>query len=139
MSAATTQSEHSLQTVSRRLAAEDIQIGSYITVVQQISELVSFLWMGDTLPEGREQPVLYRHTPSNCGEPYRVLAVCLPFVLTEDISEEAAILDLRQCEVTQLSAGYVEAVRQKRQESNAGKSAKKRRRCKKKKSRRCQK
>ncbi|MDG1893566.1 MAG: hypothetical protein P8J37_01525 [Fuerstiella sp.] len=135
MSAATTQSEQPLQTVSRRLAAEDIQIGSYITVVQQISELVSFLWLGDTSPEGREQPVLYRHTPSNCGEPYRVLAVCLPFVFGEDIRGEAETFDLRQCEVTQLTAGYVEAVRQQRQESIAEKSTKKRRRRKKKKSR----
>jgi hypothetical protein len=139
MSAATTQPEHSLQTVSRRLAAEDIQVGSDITVVQQISELVSFLWMGDTSPEGREQPVFYRHTPCNSGEPYRVLAICLPFVFTEDISGEAATLDLRQCEVTQLTAGYVEAVRQKRQESIGCKSAKKRSRRRKKKSRRRQK
>lgn len=139
MSAATTQSEQSLQTVSRRLAAEDIQIGSYIAVVQQVSELVSFLWMGDTSPEDREQPVFYRHTPINSGEPYRVLAICLPFVFTEDISGEAATVDLRQCEVTQLTAGYVEAVRKKRQELTAWKSAKKRGRRRKKKSKRRQK
>lgn len=113
MSAATTQSEQSLQAVSRRLGAEDIQIGSYIAVVQQVSELVSFLWVGDTSPEGREQPVFYRHTPSNSGEPYRVLAICLPFVFTEDLSGEAATVDLRQCEVSQLTTGYVEAVRKK--------------------------
>jgi hypothetical protein len=139
MSAATTQSEQLLQTVSRRLAAEDIQIGSYVTVVQQISELVSFLWIGDTSPEGREQPVMYRHTPSNSGEPYRVLAICLPFVFTEDIRGEAETFDVRQCELTQLTNGYVEAVRKKRQKSTAEKSAKKHSRRKKRKSKRRQK
>ena len=139
MSAATTQTEQSLQTVSRRLAAEDIHVGNYITVMQQISELVSFLWFGETSPEDREQPVLYRHTPSNCGEPYRVLAVCLPFVFAEDIRGEAETFDLRQCEITQLTDGYVEAVRQRRQKSAADRSAKKRCRRKKTKSKRRQK
>ncbi|HIE95615.1 MAG TPA: hypothetical protein EYG03_29165 [Planctomycetes bacterium] len=139
MSAATTQSEQSLQTVSRRLAAEDIQIGSYVTVVQQISELVSFFWMGDTPPADREQPVMYRHTPTNSGEPYRVLAVCLPFVFAEDIRGDAETFDLRQCDLTQLTDGYVAAVRQKWQKSTACKSAKKHSRRKKRKSKRRQK
>ncbi len=136
MSAATTQSEQPLQTVSRRLAAEDIQIGSHVTVVQQVSELVSFLWIGDTSPEAREQPVMYRHTPSNSGEPYRVLAVCLPFVFAEDIHGEAETFDLRQCELTQLTEGYVDSIRRKRKESTAGKSSKTRSRRKKRKSKR---
>ncbi|MCP4173842.1 MAG: hypothetical protein GY758_24065 [Fuerstiella sp.] len=136
MSAASTQSDQSLHTISRRLAAEDIQVGTYITVVQKVSELVSFLWFGETSPEGREQPVLYRHTPSNCGEPYRVLAVCVPFVFVEDIREEAETLDLRHCEVTQLTVGYVDAVRQHRQKSKADKLAQKLSRRKKKRSKR---
>ena len=139
MSAATTQPEQSLQTVSRRLAAEDIQIGGHITVVKQISELVSFLWIGDTSPEDREQPVLYRHTPSNCGEPYRVLAVCLPFVFAEDIRGETETFDVRQCEFALLTDRYVEAVRLKRKKSLAERLATSRRRRKKKKSKRRQK
>ena len=136
MSTATTQTELSQQTVSRRLAAEDICVGSYITVVQQVSELVSFLWFGDMSAADREQPVMYRHTPCNSGEPFRVLAVCLPFVFAENLHGEAETFDLRHCEVARLSGEYVDVVRRKQKKATADVLGKKRRRAKRKSKRR---
>ncbi|MEQ9411546.1 MAG: hypothetical protein RIK87_27780 [Fuerstiella sp.] len=122
MSAVTTQTGKPQPTVSRRLAAEDIHVGCHITVVKEVCELASFLWFSDTPPEDREQPIKYRHTPGYSGEPYTVLAVCLPFVFAEDIRGALRTFDLRSCEVTQLSSEYVEVVRQKRRKKASGKS-----------------
>ena len=113
MPAATPQSENAAQTVTRRLSAEDIQVGSYVTVVQQITEVISCLWCGETASADRAQPVLYRHSPDDSGEPKKVLAVCLPFVFVEDLHGTPATIDVRHTELTLLSDEYVEVVKRK--------------------------
>jgi len=119
MSTATKTSEQPAQTVSRRLAAEDIQIGSHITVAQQVTEVISFLWCGETSTEDREQPVMYRDTPSNSGEPFKVMAVCLPFVFVEDLQGGSETIDLRHCEITLLSPEYVAVVKRSRRKARS--------------------
>lgn len=113
MPAATPQSENAAPTVTRRLPAEDIRIGSYVTVVQQVTEVISCLWCGETAAADRAQPVLYRHTPDDSGEPKKVLAVCLPFVFVEDLHGTPSTIDLRYAELTLLSPEYIEVVQRK--------------------------
>ena len=114
MSATSIQTDTQLQTVSRRLAPEDIQVGNFVTILQQVLELPTFLWLGETAAVDRERPVAYRHTPANSGEPLKVLAVCLPFVYVENTSGEPATLEVRRSELAELPASYVEVIRRKR-------------------------
>lgn len=124
MSTASIQTETGLQTVSRRLAPEDIRVGNHVTVLRQALELPTFLWCGETSAVDRERPVIYRHTPGNSGEPLKVLAVCLPFVYVENTQCEPATIDVRRSELAELAADYVEVIRRKRKKIIA-KAAKK--------------
>lgn len=114
MSTADIQSDSMQHQASRRLAAEDIVVGSFITVTAAVSELASFLWFGETAEHERSRPVRYHFTPNESGTPFKVLAVCLPFVFVEDLEKSARTLDLRRCDVCQLSTEYVDVVRNRR-------------------------
>jgi len=112
MSAVTEQSQEPQHTVTRRIAAEDLTVGSFVTVVQQVTEVISFYWCGETPAVAREQPVQYQHTPSNAGVPYKVLSICLPFVFAEDLNGDSITFDVRRCELAELTNDYVKTVKQ---------------------------
>jgi hypothetical protein len=113
MSSTAQNMKESRQTASRSLAAEDIQVGSYVTVVREVCEIISCLWAGEVSAADREHPVLYRHIPKHSGQPQKVLAVCLPFVFVEDLNGGTQTLDLRRCEISLLSKDFVDIVRKK--------------------------
>lgn len=91
-------------TVAARVAGEDIKLGDYVTVLNEIVELPSFLWScsGGTLPA--DEPVRLRYMPSDAGQPYKVVSVCLPFVYTERPRGGTTTFDTRQSQLVRLDA-----------------------------------
>ncbi len=89
-------------TVAARVAGEDIQQGDYVTVLNEIVELPSFLWCcsGGTLPT--DEPVRIRYMPSGAGQPFKVVAVCLPFVYTKRPKGGTTTFDTRQHQLVRL-------------------------------------
>ncbi|QEG39254.1 hypothetical protein [Roseimaritima ulvae] len=88
--------------VAARVAGEDIQPGDYVTVLNEIVELPSYLWgcSGGTLPA--DELVRLRYMPSDAGQPYKVVAVCLPFVYTERPKGGTNTFDTRQNQLVRL-------------------------------------
>ena len=97
---------------TRRLAADDIRPGMWLTVSRDVCEFASFLWDTDVPASERGLPVRFEFTPHDSGTPQRVRAVCLPYVFVKSIKGATRTIDLRQSEVTQLHDDYVNIVKQ---------------------------
>jgi len=106
-----TKTETRYQTkVAARVAGEDIKPGDYIAVLNEIVELPSFLWCcsSGTLPA--DEPVRTRYMPEDAGQPFKVFAVCLPFVYTKRPEGGTSTFDVRQHELVRLDPGTGRAV-----------------------------
>ncbi len=106
---ATTETKSST-TVAARIAGEDIHPGDYVTVLNESVELPSYLWncSGGALPADELVRILYK--PSDAGQPYKVVAVCLPFVYTERPRRGTKIFDTRQNQLVRLDPDTGHAV-----------------------------
>jgi len=89
-------------TVAARITGEDIQPGDYVTVLNEIVELPSFLWCcsGPALP--MDEPVRTRYIPREAGLPCKVVTVCLPFVYVKRPQGKLATFDTRQHQLVRL-------------------------------------
>ncbi len=89
-------------TVAVRISGEDIKPGDFVTILNEIIELPSFLWAcsGTTLPP--DEPVRTRFMPKEAGQPFRVIAVCLPFVYVKRPQGKLATFDTRQQQLVRL-------------------------------------
>lgn len=89
-------------TVVARVASEDIQQGDYVTVLNEIVEVPSFLWCcsNGTLPS--DEPIRIRYMPTDAGQPFRVVVVCLPFVYAQRPKGGTVALDTRQHQLVRL-------------------------------------
>ncbi len=89
-------------TVAARVAGEDIKQGDYVAVLDEVLELPSFFWScsGSMLPP--DEMVKIRYRPSKAGLPFKVLAVCLPFVYVKLPRAELVTLDTRQTQIVRL-------------------------------------
>ena len=88
--------------VAARVAGEDIKPGDYVTALTEIYELPSFLWCcsGGTL--AADEPVRSVYKARDAGHPSKVLAVCLPFVYTQQARGGTAIFDIRKHQLVRL-------------------------------------
>lgn len=89
-------------TVAARVAGEDIQRGDYVTVLNEIVELPSFLWCDSSFSLPTNEPVRTRYMPSAAGRPFKVVAVCLPFVYAQRPKGKLATFDTRQQQLVRL-------------------------------------
>ncbi|QDV85156.1 hypothetical protein [Planctomycetes bacterium TBK1r] len=91
--------------VAARVAGEDIKRGDYVTVLNEIVELPSYLWgcSGVMLPA--DEPVRIRYMPCDAGQPFKVVAVCLPFVYTKRPKGDTKTFDTRQNQLVRLDPG----------------------------------
>ena len=82
-------------TYTKRLYPEDIVPGSYVAIAGKVHEIFP-LWLIGCIPGESVQKI--RVTCLDCadGDPRRVLAACIPFVLTEDAKGRIETLDIRQ-------------------------------------------
>ena len=100
----TTNESKNCTTVSARVAGEDIKRGDYVTVLSEILELPSFLWgcSNTTLPA--DEPVRSRYLPRDAGQPFKVIAVCLPFVYAKCPQGKLITFDTRRQQLVRLDA-----------------------------------
>ena len=94
-------------TLSRRVRSpEDIQIGDFIAVTHTRYELLPGPF--DPAPVGREsvEPLRVTMIPPNAGEPLKVVAISLPFVMAESHDDRRFAIDTRQHVLTRVSTEY---------------------------------
>jgi len=105
---------------TRSVAAEDLRPGDYLALTHATYQLV---------PEGPAgwgadlDPQTIRMIPNEAGEAFRVLAVCLPFVLTRSSAGFDRTLDLRRHEVRRLDTAFgKQAFRDQDKKADKGKA-----------------
>ncbi|AMV31481.1 hypothetical protein VN12_05140 [Pirellula sp. SH-Sr6A] len=88
--------------VAARIAGEDLRKGDFITALTEMIELPSFLWCCDSTATPKDELVRLRYLPSDAGEPFQVIAVCLPFVYTKRSNGKLKTFDTRKHQLARL-------------------------------------
>lgn len=89
---------------TRVLAPEDIAPGQFVSAIYRIYERPAGSCCDESIAS-REVGVLRCRLNADDG-PYRVLEVCLPFVLVEDTDGDKSQLDTRDTTLARLSQAY---------------------------------
>lgn len=98
-------------TLAASVAGEDLRIGEYVAVLNEIHEFPSFFWGCDATTLSPHEVVRLRCAARDAGMPLRVEAVCLPFVLLRTPTGECRTLDVRMAQLVRLDEGYAKLVR----------------------------
>ena len=96
-------------TLASMVAPEDLQLGDFVTLLNILCELPSYLWCADATTLPIDEPVRIRLIPASAGKPLKVQAICLPFVLVKKPSGKQRTLDLRQCRLARLDRSFATA------------------------------
>lgn len=109
------------------VAPEDLRCGDYVSLLNEVFELPSWLWNCDApLAPGHEY-VRVQLAARDGGTPLKVQAICLPFVLLKTPKGKHRTVDLRSCQLVRLSAEYARrawiAMRKKRKRKSKAKDA----------------
>lgn len=97
-------------TVAARIAAEDLAVGNFITVLSEVIELPSFLWNCSDVSLTPDEPVRTRILPRQPGVLLKVEAVCLPFVYARYASGYVCAFDIRQQQLVRLDPTSAEHI-----------------------------
>lgn len=91
-------------TLASRLAPEDIRPKDFVAVLNQIYELPSFLWSCSSSLIANDEPVRICLRSRDPGKPFKIVAVCLPFVYTIDCAGKQIAFDVRQHQLVRLDS-----------------------------------
>lgn len=89
-------------TVAAQVAGEDIKLGDFVSVLNEVFELPSFLWSCSGAVLSADEPVRSRYMPCEAGQPCKVKAVCLPFVYARRVHGSMVTFDLRRHQLVRL-------------------------------------
>lgn len=116
MSLATPKTESDADTTqsaaAKLLHPEDISVGDDITPAIQSYDYPSFFWCtADPAIMPPNETIRLSFYPSAISKPFKVVAVCLPFVLCEKIDGKFTTFDVRQDQLMRLSPDFAEVSR----------------------------
>ena len=92
--------------LAKCVAAEDLECGDIVAVLDEIVEFASFMWLSDPHILPPHELVRIRYRTSDNGRPLKVKAICLPFVCVKPPRGKYETLDVRQCRLVRLSPIY---------------------------------
>ncbi|MCA9036568.1 MAG: hypothetical protein KDA91_15640 [Planctomycetaceae bacterium] len=93
---------NSSTSVVAQVAGEDVRAGDYITVLNEVVELPSFLWGCSETSFPPDEMVRTRQIPDIAGQPFRVVEVCLPFVYARQPNRSLTTFDTRQHQLVRM-------------------------------------
>lgn len=89
---------------SSAVAPEDIRRGDYLAILRQVCEYVPLFSEGKPEDGGLPRRILL--LPKQGGMPLRVIEVCLPFLLVEQVDGTHTTLDARRSRFARLTEEY---------------------------------
>ncbi|MCG8511391.1 MAG: hypothetical protein MI741_19425 [Rhodospirillales bacterium] len=114
MSKTTQEAQIEQQQAVRPVAPEDVAVGDHVVVTETTFQ---FIGPCEAWSASRDvEPYRVRIMPFDAGWPYRVIAVCVPFVMVEDIDGDISHLDLRRQNVAKVPPSYTKAVIKRRKQ-----------------------
>ncbi len=87
--------------LAKSLAPEDVRVGDYVAPLHETYDCPSFLWCDAGL-EDRAETVPIRIVAQESGDPLKVRAVCLPYVLVKHPARGSFTLDVRTYQLARL-------------------------------------
>ena len=116
MSLATQQSETEAVTeqsaAAKLLHPEDIRVGDEVTPAIWSYDYPSFFWcMADPAIMPPDETIRLSFVPSETSKPFKVKAVCLPFVLCEKVDGKFTTFDVRKVKLMRLAAEFADLAR----------------------------
>ena len=102
-------SSDSASSLAKSLAPEEIRVGDFVAVLYEIHEIPAY-WMCCEPTFGEEDRLVrLKMTPQKTGQPLKVRAVCLPFVLVKPQKGKVQTIDIRRFRLARLTPEYAEA------------------------------
>ncbi len=92
--------------MARPLAPEDVRPDDYVCVFQVIGEYMPFWPLMESDAWKEPQPVRLQWLPADGTTPLRVIEVCVPFVLVEQVDGSHRTLDLRRHRLARVSEQF---------------------------------
>jgi hypothetical protein len=97
--------------VAATVAPEDLRCGDAVALLNIMTERTSLLPCDDLPGGGVREPTRVRWMAVDAGQPYRVQAVCLPFVfLSKCSSGQYRTVDVRRVQLVRLDHRYAKFV-----------------------------
>lgn len=93
--------------MSRPLGPEDVRAGQYVCVMNILCEHMP-LWCLFEESWKDPEPVRMLMMAPDAGRPLRVVEVCVPFILVEEVDRSLRTLDLRRYRLAAVSERYGE-------------------------------
>ncbi|AMV19730.1 hypothetical protein [Planctomyces sp. SH-PL14] len=93
------------------VAGEDLKIGDDVAILNETFETPGWIWDCDINTHSPQEPVRTRYASRDPGVPFRVQAICLPFVFLKSPRKEHRTIDLRMVQLVRVSAAYAKCVR----------------------------
>ena len=116
MSLATQQSETDAvmtqSAAAKLLHPEDISVGDEVTPAVRSYDYPSFFWcMADPAIMPPNETIRLNVVPHETSKPFKVVAVCLPFVLCEKVDGKFTTFDVRKVQLMRLTPEFAELAR----------------------------
>jgi len=92
--------------LAETVAPEDLCVGDYVAILNEINEYPSFLWCRDPELNPPHEPIRVQWRACDGGKPFKVRAVCLPFVLLKNPNGKHKSIDIRGVQLVRLSREY---------------------------------
>ncbi|MGI9515586.1 MAG: hypothetical protein ACR2NP_00950 [Pirellulaceae bacterium] len=97
--------------VASLVAGEDIRVGEYYAQMSLTCEYPSYCWpFTDPSTTRVDEPVRITYRSGVANGPYRVKAICLPFVLVKCPSGSRLLLDLRHSQLARVDIKFARQV-----------------------------
>ena len=97
-----TSSNKNETTVAARISGEDIKKGDFVSLLNEVIELPSYLWCCSADSLTPEEPVQFRYKARDAGKPLKVVSICLPFVYAMNNEKRLLTIDTRSKQLVRL-------------------------------------
>ena len=97
---------------AKLLHPEDISAGDDVALAIQSYDYPSFFWcMADPTIMPPNETIRLSFVPQETSKPFKVVAVCLPFVLCEKVDGKRETFDVRNVKLMRLAPDFADAAR----------------------------
>jgi hypothetical protein len=91
------------------VAHEDLRVDDYVSVLNEIVEIPSFLWP-DSTPNAEDAIVKVKYQATESGLPLKIKTICLPYVYVKSPYGQSQTLDVRQVQLVRLKKRYSKTI-----------------------------
>lgn len=105
-----TEETNSSIAVAQNVSGEDIKEGDFVTARSEVVEWPSFYWDCSSIELPPHEPVRTRYITSESGRPFKVMAVCLPFIYAEQPDGGIKTFDVRKHQMVRLQFNRAQEV-----------------------------